>query len=61
MAQIAYSFTATIKDVRSSEVDIDLGNCVVLTLPVDADAISVTKGASVKVRVEIPTQEKPSG
>ena len=60
MAEVAYRFTGRVKKVRAGEVDIDLGNFVVLTLDVDPDVI-ILVGTSVSFKVEIPTQEKTSG
>ncbi len=60
MAEVAYKFTAIVKKVRTGEIDIDLGNCVVLTLDVDPDMI-IRVGTIVSFKVEILTQEKTSG
>ena len=40
-------------------ISIDLGNSVLLKLPVDQQ-LQISKGSTVTIKVEIPTQEKPS-
>ena len=56
-----YKFTAIVFHAEPGLISIDLGNSVLLKLPIDGpcDPTSL-KGSTVTIKVEIPTQEKPS-
>ena len=54
-----YKFTAKIFHAEPGLISIDLGNSVLLKLPVDQQ-LQISKGSMVTIKVEIPTREKPS-
>jgi hypothetical protein len=52
-----YKFNAKVFHAEPGLISIDLGNSVLLKLPVDLD-LTISKGSTVTIKIEIPQPEK---